>query len=49
MIQELTKDQKKLFEKIGVIVPKTIGIQEPKIFYQSHVVVLKIFGLFKEF
>ena len=26
VIQELTKDQKKLFEKIGVIVPNTMGI-----------------------
>ena len=26
VIQELTKDQKKLFEKIGVVVPNTMGI-----------------------
>ena len=26
VIQEMTKDQKKLFEKIGVIVPNTMGI-----------------------
>ena len=26
VIQELTKEQKKLFEKIGVIVPNTMGI-----------------------
>ena len=26
VIQELTKDQKKLFEKIGVIVPNIMGI-----------------------
>lgn len=26
MIQEMTRDQRKLFEKIGVLVPNTMGI-----------------------
>jgi len=37
VIQELTKDQKILFEKIGVIMPNTMGIQEIKKSYKKHV------------